>query len=114
MAELEADDSPVFTPLTPALSPLRGEGDGSRVSGKIRARRAWTPPKRARDARTRRGACKDPQAHLATPSPLNGERAGVRGVSTNCPGKLVETAAFGSRISVFAGLCSFKTSHDRA
>ena len=44
----------VFAPLTPALSPLRGEGDAQ---------------------------CVRLIAGQATPSPLNGERAGVRGAA---------------------------------
>src|SRR5688572_3943109 len=72
--------APPRSPLTPALSPLRGEG-ARRTSLVKRLPLAALgmielyDPKR----RTRRHACEFRSASLATPSPLNGERAGVRG-----------------------------------
>ena len=70
----------VYPPLTPALSPLRGEG----------ARTALHDPLTIFAARVHTGAwfhnesnAEQNDLHLnalvATPSPLNGERAGVRG-----------------------------------
>jgi len=67
------------TPLTPALSPLRGEGVAVKVSGNLKAslRVLSSEP----GPETRRDAPGDPSTHVASPSPLNGERAGVRGVN---------------------------------
>src|SRR5258707_12081603 len=65
------------SPLTPALSPLRGEGDAQVVAV------GWRTPGRTHGSRTgaeaRQSTVKFPSARCATPSPLNGERAGVRG-----------------------------------
>src|SRR6267142_7127992 len=78
----------VYSPLTPALSPLRGEGarrttlvQGTRFAAFIASR--WFGPIRSDAKRTRRYPAELRHAPNATPSPLNGERAGVRGEYTN-------------------------------
>ena len=71
-----------FPPLTPALSPLRGEGDA------FNSRRSSNP--RRRDLTRRLYGRRQKGSNAAhgltftkadrrAPSPLNGERAGVRG-----------------------------------
>src|SRR5881397_1550541 len=69
------------SPLTPALSPLRGEGARPAILeyrtlfpafGQYVSERC---PKAARPV-------EPPSASASTPSPLNGERAGVRGEDT--------------------------------
>jgi hypothetical protein len=72
--------------LTPALSPLRGEGArlASRVESTSRAALAAFPQDENAGTRQRTQAL--PRASAATPSPLNGERAGVRGENVaRCP-----------------------------
>ena len=68
------------TPLTPALSPLRGEG-ARRTRGDSHAIVAAFDVSRRLLYKTVNAATRlrNPIAHIATPSPLNGERAGVRG-----------------------------------
>ena len=68
------------SPLTPALSPLRGEGVALDTRRNLRVRRrvraVWSRGPGAW------GAAQDlewPRADGRAPSPLNGERAGVRG-----------------------------------
>jgi len=65
------DASRVFSPLTPALSPLRGEG-GTLISLLVSAAAAS-------ELRGPSGSRISKSAPPQTPSPLNGERAGVRG-----------------------------------
>jgi hypothetical protein len=69
-----------FPPLTPALSPMRGEGarPASSVLGTQLAAFAAVGSIDKR-AGTRRRALKPRHTLDATPSPLNGESAGVRG-----------------------------------
>src|SRR4051794_27237484 len=70
------------TPLTPALSPLRGEGDATQASIlKDIDRRGSGVRSFGESVWARRGATELTDASAATPSPLNGERAGVRGVT---------------------------------
>jgi hypothetical protein len=60
------------SPLTPALSPLRGEGARyQRVDRSSRVAGAADPAERC--------GLESSKPSVATPSPLNGERAGVRG-----------------------------------
>ncbi len=74
-----------FSPLTPALSPLRGEGARSihgavwRIASAQRGslRCSSSAPMKCVCSRPRLSA--KPEALIASPSPLNGERAGVRG-----------------------------------
>src|SRR5688572_157211 len=69
-----------FSPLTPALSPLRGEGAQRTVrkmGTAFAAPGAFSPGGGSTPAR-QRTACSR-RANTAAPSPLNGERAGVRG-----------------------------------
>jgi hypothetical protein len=62
------------------LSPLRGEGARCGLSGFRSSRPAFdTSVPCDEDSRTRRQAAEPPSAFAATPSPLNGERAEVRG-----------------------------------
>ncbi len=74
-----------FSPLTPALSPLRGEGARSRrgvVRGTASAQGSVADCSGCaftRRVRSRSGVTEHRRATLASPSPLNGERAGVRG-----------------------------------
>jgi hypothetical protein len=84
----------ILSPLTPALSLLRGEGDtssGVESLDELRRRIALSPLAarcrsaalpRGEDAWARRDAFEIPSTPIATPSPLNGERAGVRGEKT--------------------------------
>src|SRR2546425_12920047 len=67
------------SPLTPALSPLRGEGAARAgfVSGDIDGREGCVLATVSK-APSRRTTLKPASACCASPSPLNGERAGVR------------------------------------
>ena len=69
-----------FSPLTPALSPLRGEG-ARRTSSDRSTRLAASVASATfgETDETRRRAAESRRASCATPSLLNGERAGVRG-----------------------------------
>src|SRR2546426_81685 len=62
------------SPLTPALSPLRGEGEPSDTGSVIDGLWRFVARHRAR-----RRCFQLPNPAGASPSPLNGERAGVRG-----------------------------------
>ncbi len=70
----------LFSPLTPALFPLRGEGARPPASAN-----SWSAAASASRDGTQCGARSHPRvfdahrASAATPSPINGERAGVRG-----------------------------------
>jgi hypothetical protein len=69
-----------FSPLTPALSPLRGEGEARAALGRFTG--SWrTPSLRSstEGARARFVVFDSPASRVVSPSPLNGERAGVRG-----------------------------------
>src|SRR5436190_6346384 len=66
-----------FSPLTPALSPQRGEGAVVRAAGGVRTV-SW-PRLSSKRAWVRRKPFLYPMALDVSPSPLNGERAGVRG-----------------------------------
>ena len=79
------------SPLTPALSPLRGEGPRPTASA-LRTRLAAfeTPPPSDQAADLRRRAFEFQQTSIATPSPLN-KRAGVRGESSRTLPKLGTT-----------------------
>jgi hypothetical protein len=67
------------SPLTPALSPLRGEGTRPAPSdGWRRLAALGAAPPREESAATRRRGSETRRASSASPSP-NGERAGVRG-----------------------------------
>jgi hypothetical protein len=70
----------LFPPLSPALSPLRREG-AHRMSPPVGERLAALQATALNSdrARTRRCALERPGALGASPSRLNGERAGVRG-----------------------------------
>ena len=76
----EVERRGAFSPLTPALSPLRGEGARGGISQDVvatAARRRFEPQNENAPARR-----ESPGSRLtsgASPSPLNGERAGVRG-----------------------------------
>ena len=69
--------SGMASPLTPALSPL---SNTLRRVRSVQDVRAAKPGKQ----RTRRRAATSRCAPIATPSPLNGERAGVRGEMVRC------------------------------
>ena len=76
-------------PLTPALSLLRGEGgatSGLRFDDTLRRERGGSVVRAELAGRkqTRRHAPNSRYASNATPSPLNGERAGVRGKAVRC------------------------------
>jgi hypothetical protein len=75
-----------FTPLTPALSPLRGEGVAARLrepsQGPRDGRALGFTLSRSLARPDTRGTPKTPET---SPSPLNGERAGVRGVKADDP-----------------------------
>jgi hypothetical protein len=78
--QVQAGLPAILSPLTPALSPLRGEG--ARRQSEAEAISLAAPDSKAplNDlAGTRRRDTEPSNAHVATPSPLNGERAGVRG-----------------------------------
>ena len=67
-------------PLTPALSPLRGEGDAADTRGdSIARRRIPTESSYDQNAKHAAGTTEISKDALRAPSPLNGERAGVRG-----------------------------------
>ena len=78
----------MVSPLTPALSPLsKGRGGATNVCGPgQRHRRAQrvscVRTEEFNGAKDAAQAKQITRATNATPSPLNGERAGVRGVST--------------------------------
>jgi len=75
----------VISPLTPALSPLRGEGDAMRLfglagsPGRERTLSIAAEPEQSGDAATAATTPRQPAPARRAPSPLNGERAGVRG-----------------------------------
>jgi cytochrome c2 len=69
---------PPVSPLTPALSPSRGEGGASETLGQTAQTSGRLQPNSSEVA-LRQGANDSSVASLAAPSPLNGERAGVRG-----------------------------------
>ena len=78
-------DAGFASPLTPALSPLRGEGarrvrlvESRRSSAEDVAGAGLRLPTAER-VRTRTRLSDNSSARIASPSPLNGERAGVRG-----------------------------------
>jgi len=71
----------MFSPLTPALSPLRGEG----VTVGIRERLPSAEP-------PVQGTVSRSEVTVPTPSPLNGERAGVRGEAVRLPSEFMGTA----------------------
>src|SRR5262245_41074534 len=83
---LARDRSSQFSPLTPALSPLRGEG----VAAHARFKWASVVPRpvhlrrRAHPAPERGGGFHSAIGVHRAPSPLNGERAGVRGERKTC------------------------------
>jgi WD40 repeat protein/aminoglycoside phosphotransferase (APT) family kinase protein len=66
------------SPLTPALSPLRGEGEPPERFGRAAPAPVGASSKHLR-AGVAPGAAGTSNAPVASPSPLNGERAGVRG-----------------------------------
>src|SRR5213594_3457627 len=69
------------SPLTPALSPLRGEGARRTIleyRASFPAFGDFVSERRPKAARP----VEPPNASAVTPSPLNGERAGVRGEGT--------------------------------
>ena len=75
------------SPLTPALSPLRGEGvaKSARWNSKRRCRVCFASDRSGMDNTDAPDAAKgfaQIEASRRTPSPLNGERAGVRGEPT--------------------------------
>src|SRR5881296_1931496 len=69
------------SPLTPALSPLRGEGARRVILEYRRSSPAFGEYVSERCPNAAR-PCEPPSASAGTPSPLNGERAGVRGEDT--------------------------------
>ena len=84
--EVQAGPPAILSPLTPALSPLRGEG-ARRTPGIELASLAASVTNASSDdnAGTRRRVVELSQSQVATPSPLNGERAGVRGEAVQKP-----------------------------
>jgi len=73
-----------ITPLTPALSPLRGEGVAVDALGNLTRFAAFAAEVSVSDARSYAAAIVElVQSAVRAPSPLNGERAGVRGVNAD-------------------------------
>jgi hypothetical protein len=87
-------DKRTASPLTPALSPLRGEGVTSCVRlnslAVLRVGATSTCSPRRSDAAEDVMASATPRR---APSPLNGERAGVRGEESRAPSPPARTAA---------------------
>src|SRR5258705_5255086 len=96
------------SPLTPALSPLRGEGVALVVRLFSQARRRILP--RWRHDSVVSTAAKDDvcvEAVCRAPSPLNGERAGVRGEYQQQPSlsaRTPPTLRLGSQRSVVCSI----------
>jgi Cu/Ag efflux pump CusA len=81
-AMAKVENPGALSPLTPALSPLRGEGDAPNVAGDPGTRRRVSTP-------VANAAKSDliPEGVGRAPSPLNGERAGVRGEDSQRPNR---------------------------
>src|SRR5712664_2111772 len=87
-----------FAPLTPALSPLKGEG-----ATIVAANFASAVP--VTEHQTRPLMCIQPTMRFASPSPLNGERAGVRGEAVRLASALAprSNVHHGSTVQRFNG-----------
>jgi hypothetical protein len=95
VAEIEGmGDKRTASPLTPALTPLRGEGEPTRV----RSDPTHSLSRSASPAHRRASPCAatdllPAETPRRAPSPLNGERAGVRGEESKAPSPPARTAA---------------------
>jgi len=94
-----------ISPLTPALSPLRGEGAAMPAFGRTgsvgRERTFWiaAEPEQSGSVTSAATMPRQPTPARRAPSPLNGERAGVRGETEASPPALERTVGAETRVA---------------